>query len=67
MDSFSRSALHIAANLVVSSWVYLLSIHRLPPRRVSRVMGNKLARYMLEAITIGLRKLKEKNSNKVQV
>ena len=31
-------------------------------------MGNKLARGVLEAITIGLRKRKEKkNSNKVQV
>ena len=27
MDYFSRSALRIAANLVVSSWAYLLSIH----------------------------------------
>ena len=65
MDSFGHSALRIGANLVVSSWAYLLSIHRLPPHGVSRVMSNKLASYVLEAITIGLRKLKEKNSNKV--
>ena len=66
MDYFSRSALRIATNLVISSWAYLLSIHRclfrLPPRRVSRVMGNKLASGVLEAIAIGLRKQREKNS-----
>ena len=38
-----------------------------PPHGVSRVMGNKLANGVLEAIAIGLRKQREKNSNKVQV
>ena len=71
MDYFSCSALCITANLAVSSWAYLLSIHsclfKLPPRGVSRVMGIKLASGVLEAIAIGSRKQREKNSNKVQV
>ena len=51
----SRSALRRAANLVVSSWAYLLSIHSW----VSRVMGSKLASGVLEAITIGLKTERE--------
>ena len=60
------SALRITANLVVSSWAYLLSIHSclLDFLLAARVIGNKLASGVLEAIAIGLIKQRE-NSNKV--
>ena len=70
MDFFSHSALHIATNLVVCSWAYLLSIQLsfgLPPSVVSQLMGNILASGVLEDIAIGLRKQREENSNKVHV
>ena len=52
----SRSPLRLATNLVVSSWAYLfIAVFRLPPRGVSRVMGNIMASGVLEAIAIGLR------------
>ena len=44
-------------------YLFMLSF-RLPPRGVSRVMGNKLASSVLEAIAIGLIKQREKNSNR---
>ena len=65
VDYYSRFVLHIATNLVVSSWASLLSIYSCLLSGVSRVTGNKLASGVLEAIAIGLRK-KEKNS-KAQV
>ena len=69
---FCRSALRIAANLVVISWAYLLSIHSclldfLLTEILESWVCNKLTSGLLEAIAIGLRIEREKNSNKVQV
>ena len=69
MDYCSRSALRIPANLIVSMG-YLLSIHScLLDFLLAEFssMGNTLASGVLEAITIGLIKQREKNCNEVVV